>query len=244
MKKSIFITGICGGIGSQIGKKFSEEGWNVFGMDRIYWDPGYEFTFFKKDVSRENDVKEVAEEFKKSGIQLDAVVNNAATQIEKELIDTTSEEWRSVIDSNLTSIYLTTKYLHQFLNKESSAIINVSSVHARATSRGLAAYVASKGGVSALTRAMALELAPDNVRVNAILPGAIKTPMLDRSFDRKEDSDKARQVLIESTPLKHIGRPKDVANLIYFLTDNDTAKFITGQEFVTDGGVLTRLATE
>lgn len=244
MKRSVFITGVCGGIGAQIGKLFNEKGWNVIGMDLSYYDTGYDLTFFEKDVSSEEDVIEVAEELKKAGIKLHAIVNNAATQIERELIDTTFEEWSTVINTNLTSIYLTTRYMHSFLNEGKSAITNVSSVHAKATSKGLAAYVASKGGVSALTRAMALELASKKIRVNAVLPGAIKTPMLERGFVRNDDPEKARQNLINSTPLNRIGKPNDVANLVYFLSDNGLSDFITGQEFVADGGVLAKLASE
>ncbi len=116
---------------------------------------------------------------------LDAVVNNAAVQIAKPMLETTVEEWDRVMASNLRSVFLGAKLAHPLLKAGGGgAIVNVSSVHAVQTSANIAAYAASKGGLLALTRAMAIEFAPDNIRVNAILPGAVDTPMLRAGLDR------------------------------------------------------------
>ena len=110
---------------------------------------------------------------------LDVLINNAAVQIAKPLVETTVEEWDAVMASNLRSVFLFVKLAHPLLKAAGGgAIVNVSSVHAIQTSANIAAYATSKGGLLALTRAMAIEFAPDNIRVNAILPGAVDTPML------------------------------------------------------------------
>ena len=116
---------------------------------------------------------------------LDALVNNAGVQIAKPLLETSVEEWDAVMASNLRSVFLGVKLAHPLLKAAGGgAIVNVSSVHAVQTSANIAAYAASKGGLLALTRAMAIEFAPDNIRVNAILPGAVDTPMLRAGLDR------------------------------------------------------------
>jgi NAD(P)-dependent dehydrogenase (short-subunit alcohol dehydrogenase family) len=131
------------------------------------------------------------------------------------------------------------------LRASRGAIVNVSSVHAIATSAGLAAYVASKGGLAALTRSTALELAPD-VRVNAVLPGAIDTPMLRSGLARWSTDahpDIRLQGLADRTPLRRIGEPAEVAEVILFLADTRSS-FITGQTVVVDGGVSAQLSSE
>ena len=111
--------------------------------------------------------------------QLHALINNAAIQIAKPLLETSMEEWNAVLASNLSSVFLGVKLAYPLLKAAGGgAIVNVSSVHAVATSANIAAYAASKGGLLALTRAIAIEFAPDNIRANAILPGAVDTPML------------------------------------------------------------------
>jgi NAD(P)-dependent dehydrogenase (short-subunit alcohol dehydrogenase family) len=124
------------------------------------------------------------------------------------------------------------------------AVVNVASVHAFATSRNIAAYAASKGGLMAFTRAAALELAPHDVRVNAVLPGAVDTPALRDGLGRSGAATAAEANLIGRTPLQRIGRPSDIAHAILFLADHQRSSFITGQGLVVDGGALTRLGTE
>ena len=131
------------------------------------------------------------------------------------------------------------------LRERRGAVVNVASVHAIATSAGLAAYAASKGAVVALTRAAALELAPEGIRVNAVLPGAIDTQMLRDGLSRGgPDIDAGMAALAERTPLGRIGRPQDVAEAVLFLADASRSSFITGQTLVVDGGATARLSTE
>lgn len=230
--KRVLVTGCAQGIGRAIATEFAEGGWEVVGVDIL------PLTDYQLDVADPKQVMQLAERFD----HLDCLVNNAAIQIEKGLLETTPEEWHRVISVNLYSAF----YLTQAFAKKmkGGAIINISSVHARATSPGLSAYVASKGAISAFTRAAALELAPYGVRVNSILPGAIDTEMLQRGLGRAEDPAAACQQLIARTPLQRLGLPSEVAKLTLFLADPTLSGNITGQEFACDGGVLARLASE
>ena len=148
--------------------------------------------------------------------------------------------------SNLKACYLSIRQLHQFLRD--GAIVNVSLVHALATSANIAAYVASKGGMPAPTRALAIELAPSSVRVNAVLPGAVDTDMLQSRLARDQfGSDAIKSALkglASKTPAGRIRRPEEIAETVYFLADAKGSSFITGRTIVVDGGATARLGTE
>jgi NAD(P)-dependent dehydrogenase (short-subunit alcohol dehydrogenase family) len=173
--------------------------------------------------------------------RVDGLVNNAAVQHLKALSETSVKEWDAVIAQNLRAPFVAMKALGSRLAVAHGAVVNVSSVHAVATSASAAAYAASKGGLVALTRAAALEFAEAGVRVNAVLPGAIDTPALRKRFGRRRD---AEACLVARTPLKRIGNPEEVADAIVFLLDQQRSSFVTGQTLVVDGGALARLSTE
>jgi NAD(P)-dependent dehydrogenase (short-subunit alcohol dehydrogenase family) len=180
---------------------------------------------------------------------LDALVNNAALQIAKPLIETTVDEWDAVMAANLRSVFLGVKLAHPLLKaRGGAAVVNVSSVHAIQTSANIAAYAASKGGLLALTRAMAIELAPDNIRANAVLPGAVDTPMLRAGLGRGhlggENVQDRLDNLARKTVNGRVGTPEEIAHAIYFLADNEQSSFMTGQALVIDGGATARLSTE
>ena len=126
--------------------------------------------------------------------------------------------------------------------------MNVSSVHAVATSADIASYAASKGALLALTRAMAIEFAGDDVRVNAILPGAVDTPMLEAGLSRGHvggsTMDERKADLASRTVIGRVGKPEEIAKAIYFLADNEHSSFMTGQQVIVDGGATIRLSTE
>jgi NAD(P)-dependent dehydrogenase (short-subunit alcohol dehydrogenase family) len=179
---------------------------------------------------------------------LNAVVNNAGVQVSKPIVDTSIAEWDMVIASNLRSAFLGAKFAHPLLVKAGGgAIVNVSSVHAVATSINVAAYAASKGGLLALTRAMAIEFAKDDIRVNAVLPGAVDTPMLRDGMNRGQHGGSSLQERLENLARKtvngRIGQPQEIANTIYFLATGESS-FMTGQALVVDGGATARLSTE
>ena len=242
MDKTVYISGAEGGIGKALCDTFRAEGWMVVGADTKPCTHNNCDLFFQEDVSNAKSISRIRDSLKRKKLSIQCLINNAAVQLEKTMLDTTEDEWNSVIQTNLGSIFLSTKYFFDLF--KDCSIVNVSSVHARATSKGLSAYVASKGAVVSLTRAMALELACHGVRVNVILPGAIETGMLKKGLDRNNSPEQAMERLIKATPLGRIGNTFDVARLALFLADNEQSSYITGQEFVCDGGVLAGLSSE
>jgi NAD(P)-dependent dehydrogenase (short-subunit alcohol dehydrogenase family) len=153
-----------------------------------------------------------------------------------------------VLNANLRSIFLTAKAAYPLLKPAKGAIVNISSVHALATSNDIASYAASKGGILALTRAMALEFSHDGIRVNAVLPGAVDTPMLRDGLQRDQAGegsvDQRLAALAERTALGRVGQPEEIGRAILFLADPTQSSFITGQALVVDGGATARLSTE
>ena len=249
MKRVVLITGAAGGIGMATAAVFAGEGWHVIGVDISPIENSPEVTdTFLADVSDPKAMEQVFNEVANKEGQLDALVNNAAIQICKPLLETTIDEWDLTMKTNLRSVFLAVRYAHPLLKIKGGAMINVSSVHAMATSRGLSAYAASKGAIVALTRALALELAEDNIRVNAVLPGAVDTPMLHAGLQRGHLHGEIQKELVHQLgkrhPLGRVGGPEEIAQSILFLADNKRSSFITGQSFIIDGGATARLSTE
>lgn len=247
----VLITGASGGVGRATVKLFSEKGWMVVGVDRSGQAEDFPASglFIQADISNPDNIKRVYETTLHFSDHLNAVVNNAGFQVTKPILDTSVEEWDAVMTSNLRSVFLGAKLAHSFLVKAGGgAIVNVSSVHAIATSANIAAYAASKGGLLALTRAMAIEFAPQNIRVNAILPGAVDTPMLRAGFNRGQQPNETIQDRLENLAKKtvngRVGQPAEIASTIFFLADNTQSSFMTGQALVVDGGATCRLSTE
>lgn len=241
-QRVMLITGAAGGIGRATVQLFSEKGWVVMGVDRNEFGEDFptEGLFIQADISDPSNLEIIYDAVKKFTGNLDAVVNNAALQVVKPLLETTVEEWDAVMASNLRSVFLGAKLAHPLLkNRGGGAIVNVSSVHAIATSSGVGSYAASKGGLLALTRSMAIEFAQDNIRVNAILPGAVNTPMLSAHLDQLRLENLAKR-----TVNGRIGLPLELAHAIYFLADEEQSSFMTGQSIVVDGGATAKLSTE
>lgn len=250
-KKTVLITGAGGGIGRAAVALFAEKGWRVIGVDRAPFGEGFpaDGSFIQADISEADSLEEIFNQTKASTTSLNALVNNAAIQVAKPLVETSVEEWDSVMASNLRSAFLFMKLAHPlFKAAGGGAIVNVSSVHAVQTSMNIAAYAASKGGLLALTRAMAIEFAPDNIRVNAILPGAVDTPMLRAGLGRghvgQGDMQSRLDNLARKTVNGRVGQPSEIAHPIYFLADDEQSSFMTGQAMVVDGGATARLSTE
>ncbi len=248
--KTVLVTGAGGGIGRACIHHFSEKGWRVVGVDRF--DFGDDFPengrFIKADISHPDSVEQIFQEARDFHPALDALINNAAVQVAKPLVDTTVEEWDAVMASNLRSVFLFSKLAYPLLKANGGAVVNISSVHAIQTSANIAAYAASKGGMLALTRAMAIEFAVDNIRVNAVLPGAVDTPMLRAGLGRGHlggsDVQERLDNLARKTVNGRVGTPAEIAHAIYFLADNEQSSFMTGQALVIDGGATARLSTE
>lgn len=249
MKRTVLITGVAGGIGNATARVFDRNGWRVIGVDiRPLDDSKGVLYFIEADISDPAALDDIFSQISKNDGRLDALVNNAAVQISKPLLETTPEEWDLTMRSNVRSVYLAVRLAYPLLKQSQGAIVNVSSVHAIATSVGVAAYAASKGALLALTRAMALEFGPDQVRANAILPGAVDTPMLHAGLDRGHVAGDGVIELVRGLGKKHVmgrvGMPEEIARAILFLADSDQSSFMTGQALVIDGGATARLSTE
>lgn len=241
------ITGAAGGIGQAAVTVFLDAGWKVVAVDRDKADyPPSVSDIHQVDLTIAESVDELFERLHDQPGRLDALINNAGVQISKPISDTSVADWDEVMNSNLRSTFLMGKRCFKLLGTSQGAVVNVSSVHALATSANIAAYAASKGGILALTRAMALEYGELGVRVNAVLPGAVDTKMLSESLERFEGKSRKarRRALAAKTPLGRIGEPYEIAEAILFLADNDRSSFITGQALVVDGGATARLGTE
>jgi NAD(P)-dependent dehydrogenase (short-subunit alcohol dehydrogenase family) len=245
------ITGAAGGIGRATVRCFAEAGWRVIGVDRSPFGESFPSggLFIQSDISEPENLGLIFERAHAFSERLDALINNAAVQVARPLLETSAEEWDAVMGSNLRAVFLSVKLAHPlFKTAGGGAIVNVSSVHAIATSANIASYAASKGGLLALTRAMAIEFAPDQIRVNAILPGAVDTPMLHAGLSRGHVGDGSLPERLENlankTVIGRVGKPEEIARAIYFLADDFQSSFMTGQALVVDGGATARLSTE
>jgi glucose 1-dehydrogenase len=250
-KKTVLITGAAGGIGRATVRLFAQNDWRVIGVDRAPFGkdfPGDGF-FIRADNADPQEIGRVYNEIDAFTNRLEALINNAAWQVNKPLIETSVEEWDGVMATNLRAAFLHAKMAYPFFKAAGGgAIVNVSSVHAVQTSANIAAYAASKGGLLALTRAMAIEFARDGIRVNAILPGAVDTPMLRAGLGRGhlagDDIHTRLENLASKTVNGRIGHPDEIAHAIYFLADDTQSSFMTGQAMIVDGGATARLSTE
>ena len=249
--RTVLITGAAGGIGRAAVNLFTGCGWQVIGVDRASFGEDFPPSglFIQSDISIGENLESIFEQAYKFTNTLSALVNNAALQVTKPVLETSVEEWDAVMASNLRSVFLGVKLAHPLLKAAGGgAIINMSSVHAVATSANIAAYAASKGGLLAFTRALAIEFAPDNIRVNAILPGAVDTPMLRAGMNRGHvsggDINTRLDNLARKTVNGRIGKPEEIARAIYFLADEQQSSFMTGQAMIIDGGATARLSTE
>lgn len=249
--RTVLITGAAGGIGRATVQLFAESGWQVIGVDRapfgeLFPENGL---FIQSDISLPENLETIFTQAKRFSSALNALVNNAGIQVAKPILETSVEEWDATIASNLRSAFLGAKLAYPLLKAAGhGAIVNVSSVHAVQTSANIASYAASKGGLLALTRVMAIEFAADNIRANAILPGAVDTPMLRASMIRGNLAGGSMTDRLENLARKtvngRVGQPDEIAHAIYFLADDTQSSFMTGQALVVDGGATARLSTE
>lgn len=249
MNRTAVVTGAAGAIGRATAEVFAVAGWEVVAVDR---QPAGELpegvSFYQADVTEPAEIEALFGGLQAELDSLDAVVNNASVQISKPLIETSIEDWDSMMADNLRAAYLVVKAAYPLLRAAEGAIVNVSSVHGAAATAGLAGYAAAKGGLMALTRSMALEFAGDGIRANAVLPGTVETPMLQADLDRGHpggaDAGERLADLAANTQLGRVGQPHEIAQAILFLADSEQSSFMTAQSLIVDGGATARLSTE
>jgi NAD(P)-dependent dehydrogenase (short-subunit alcohol dehydrogenase family) len=204
---------------------------------------GHRAVFRHCDVSSERDVESTFAWVNEEYGAIDVVFANAGIEWTKDARHTTLAGWQRVIDVNLTGMFLVGRESLRFMcERARGSLIMTSSPHAVATVADTVAYAASKGGVNALVHALSLEAAPYGVRVNGVVPGTIDTPMVRRELQASSDPELQLSLLASSQPLRRVGQPEDVANLVMFLA-TPMASFITGALMSVDGGLMAGLPT-
>ena len=205
---------------------------------------GLELSATQADVTSSEDMKGLMDLAAETYGGVDVLVNSVGIQRYGTVVETAEDTWDEVLDVNLKGIYLASKYaIPEMKKRGGGAIVNLSSVQAFASQRGVAAYTASKGAINALTRAMALDHAEENIRVNAVCPASVETPMLRWSADLFKGNKSVDETLEEwgkMHPLGRMARPEEVAEVISFLA-SDRASFVTGGDYKVDGGMLAAL---
>jgi meso-butanediol dehydrogenase / (S,S)-butanediol dehydrogenase / diacetyl reductase len=241
--KVAIVTGGSSGIGEAISQTLAKEGASVAIADiktgstaEKIRDGGGEATFIQTDVRKENDVKRFVEETLRRYGQVDILCNNAGVELVRPLVETTTSDWERVIDTNLKGVFLFSReVLPHMMKRKEGLVVNIASQLGLVGLPGLSAYCASKGAVITMTKAMALECARFGVRVNAVCPGAIDTPMVQREVNLESDPAAARHDMIGRHPLGRLGRSDEIAQAVLFLS-TPRSSFITGHSLVADGG--------
>lgn len=233
-RKTVVVTGGAGGIGSAICARFSEEGYAVSAWDR--GEHQQSDLPLVCDLASEEDVARCAEQFvSKLGVP-QVVIHAAAISEDAATLDSSTDAFARIYDVNvIAAVRLAKAFAPIMAQAGGGAWLHISSINSQFGTPGLAAYAASKGGLDSLTRTMALEWADANIRVNAIAPASIGSPMLLDKFAGAPDPEAALAANAKRHPLARIGKPEDVANLAYFLCSDD-ANWITGGIHMLDGG--------
>jgi NAD(P)-dependent dehydrogenase (short-subunit alcohol dehydrogenase family) len=245
-KRTAIVTGGAQGIGKNTAFVLLNNGYRVVVADSDT-EAGNELVselqnnknlhFCKTDVSSEEDVKKLVNTALEKFGTIDVLINNAAISFNKPVTELTLSEWNSVIGTNLTGTFLCTKYAAPYLKIASGAIVNICSTRALMSEKETEAYSASKGGILALTHALAISLGPE-IRVNAISPGWIDVSQMKKQSAMQEielsDADHTQH------PAGRVGKADDISSMILFLIDPANS-FITGQNFVIDGGMTKKM---
>jgi 3-oxoacyl-[acyl-carrier protein] reductase len=237
-KKNIIVTGASGGIGNAIIKKLSEAGANILASGtKIEKLEELKINFeglkiLRFDISQSDKIEEFIENATNElGGSLDGIVNNAGITQDNLAIRMSLDEWQKVININLTSTFLMSKFaIKKMLKNKSGKIVNITSVVGHTGNLGQANYTASKAGIVAMSKSLALEYAKKNININSISPGFIQTAMTNKI------DDKFKEIIISKIPSARLGEPDDIANAVLFLI-SDQSNYINGETLHVNGGM-------
>ena len=236
--KNIIVTGASGGIGNSIVEKLNHNGANILAtgtrIEKLeeLKEKFSNIKILKFDISQHDKIEEFIENATKElGGSLDCIVNNAGITKDNLTIRMSLEEWSKVININLTSTFLMCKYsIKKMLKNKSGKIINITSVVGHTGNVGQANYTASKAGIVAMSKSLAIEYAKKNINVNCISPGFISTAMTDQI------DEKFKETIIAKIPSNRLGKPEDIANAVNFLS-SDQSDYINGETLHVNGGM-------
>ena len=236
--KKIIVTGASGGIGNSIVEKLSEKGASILASGtRIQKLEELQSKFnnikiLQFDIAQNDKIEEFIESASKElGGSLDCIVNNAGVTQDNLAIRMSLEEWQRVIDINLTSTFLLSKFaIKKMLKNKSGKIINITSIVGHTGNLGQSNYTASKAGIVAMSKSLALEYAKKNININCISPGFIKTAMTDKI------DEKFKQAIVSKIPSARLGEPEDIANAVIFLASKQS-NYINGETLHVNGGM-------
>ncbi len=242
--KIAIVTGGASGIGEATARLLAAEGASVVIADLEpagesvaleLREEGHEAVFVRTDITSARDAENLIEETLRRYGQLDILHNNAGVLVIGDVVSLSEADWDRCMDTNLKSVFLVSKYAVPALRRAGGGVIvNTASVAGKAGGRGYGVYGASKAGIIVLTQCMALDLAPDHIRVNAVCPGPTATAMV---LERSNDPDRERARWANELPAGRIGEPEDTAKVVAYLASDD-ASFVTGAAWVVDGGRL------
>jgi NAD(P)-dependent dehydrogenase (short-subunit alcohol dehydrogenase family) len=250
--KVAVVTGAGRGIGQAIARKLAEEGAavTIAEVDPRTGEPaaselraaGYRVQFTQTDITQEAQVKAAMEQTAAAFGKVDILVNNAGKNFYYEASTMTEAEWDGAMQIDVKGAWLCCKHVFPHMVKAGGgAIVNIASLHARMTYPGYFPYAAAKSALVGMTRNLALDWGKHNIRVNAICPGWVLTPLAQEWFDQQADPQAAWAQVLSVHPLGRVGRPEDIANFVAFVA-SDEAAFITGAELTIDGGLGARYA--
>jgi NAD(P)-dependent dehydrogenase (short-subunit alcohol dehydrogenase family) len=247
------VTGGAQGIGRAIVEKFHSEGARValLDIDEVRGsvvattlgesDPGV--LFMRCDITREADVERAFAAMVEQFGGLDILVNNAGVNTYFDATTMTESEWESVFAVDLKGAWLCAKHAIPMMRRRGGgSIVNIASLHAFMTTYGMFPYAAAKSGLVGLTRSMALDFGPEQIRVNAICPGWTRTQLVDEWLQLQPEGAAAEQRVLDQHPLRRMATPAEIANFVSFVA-SDEASFITGAALVIDGGLSARFAS-
>ncbi|MDR8394092.1 SDR family oxidoreductase [Aliifodinibius sp. S!AR15-10] len=244
--KVMIVSGGASGLGLAAAEKFAKNGYNITIVDineekgkkaeKKIKDMGRDAVFCLCDISKKDQVQNAAKVTKERFGRADVLINNAGLEIRGSILQCSEADWDRTYDTNLKGIYyMSNAFVPSMVEQGGGSVINTGSILGYRTVGERAAYSSSKGAIDTLTQTMAFDLAEKNIRVNCVAPGAIDTPLLRGSINDSPDPEETENYLNSKSVFGRMGKPSEVANVMYFLASEE-ASFVTGATYFVDGG--------